>query len=176
MKEPFKTLFVDIDGVLNSEIFYRDRQAGYNNAFKMEHPLSEIDMVSVGFLSMITEQTGAKVVITSTWRLGRSVKELQDMLAQCGFTGEVIGVTPVLDMHHDCIVRGNEILKWMLDNRDLVGSQFDYRHYAILDDDFDMLLSQKDNFIQIDSWCGITSKNAQRAIKILNLGNGITVL
>lgn len=176
MSEPVKILFVDVDGVLNHELFYRDRQDRRNNAFELEYPFTEIDIVSVGFLSMITERTGAKVVISSSWRLGKSVKELQDMLNQCGFTGEVIGITPVLDMHHDYVVRGNEILKWMLDNSELIGSHFEYRHFVILDDDQDMLYEHRDNFIQVDSWCGITSKDAQRAIKILNLGNGITVL
>lgn len=175
-KNLLKILFLDFDGVVNHELFFRDRHEGRNDAMKLEHPLSEIDPISVGFVSQIVEQTGAKVVVSSSWRLGRTVKELQDMLEQCGFTGEVIGTTPVLDMHHDALVRGNEILKWMIDNKNLVGSHFYYRNYCILDDDQDFLLYHKDNFIQIDSYCGVTPKDAQRAIKILNMGNGITVL
>ena len=45
-------------------------------------------------LNELIKKTGAKVVITSTWRLSRSVEELQRVLDYKGFEGEVIAKTP----------------------------------------------------------------------------------
>lgn len=68
------------------------------------------------------------------------------------------------------IVRGNEILQWMVDNEYRIGYPFNFKSYVILDDDSGMLLSQKDNFIHVDRRVGLTEKDVERAIEILNCG------
>ena len=43
----------------------------------------------------------------------------------------------------------------------------DYQ-YAILDDDSDMLLEQKEHFVQVDSYEALTDENVEHVRKILN--------
>lgn len=163
-----RIVFLDVDGVLNHELFYRDRHDGTNDAMKREYPLTDIDFVSVGYLNQICLQTGAKVVISSTWRLGRTVEALQELFKEAGFVGEIIDKTPNFEFKEggDCIVRGNEIYKWIQDNEKLVESYFEYNDYVILDDDCDMLYYQRNNFIHIDKFVGITPQTVIKAIHI----------
>lgn len=169
-----KIIFLDFDGVLNHELYYTKRvEVGIENY--PPHPLSEIDPNSIKVLNFIIEKTGAKVVVSSTWRHGRSIEELQNILNQCGFKGEIIDKTPSFK-HNDC-VRGNEISEWIEKNNELLGeTKYEYENYVILDDDNDMLYVQKDNFLQVDSWVGLTYKLATKAIRILNRGRGIESL
>lgn len=54
-----KALFLDIDGVLNSDSY--DRARDWN-------VLSNIDETRLPLLKRITDQTGAEIVLTSSWR------------------------------------------------------------------------------------------------------------
>jgi hypothetical protein len=161
-----KIIFLDFDGVLNHEAFYNKRQEiGIENY--PPYPLCEIDPNSIRTLNFIIKETGAKVVVSSTWRHGRTIEELQHILNYHGFEGEIIDVTP--SFRDENILRGNEILKWIKDNEKLIGKKYyDYETYVIFDDDTDMLYWQKDNFIHIDRWVGLTFGDAYNTIKILN--------
>lgn len=163
-----KIIFLDIDGVLNSQLFYvHGRPGGVGLR-------SDIDPVPVEFLNELIADTGAKVVVSSTWRLGRSTEELQTLLNQSGFTGEIIGKTKdlrprVSGTESDSILRGNEILCWIKENQDLIKQDYwTFKHYVIFDDDSDMLYWQRDNFIQTDGYVGLTPTNTWKAKKILN--------
>ena len=156
-----KIIFLDIDGVLNHEIFFRER-------VKDPNITGEICKNSIKLLNYIIEKTEALVVVSSTWRYGRTLEELQELLDAVGFKGEVIGKTPILPESGDYLIRGNEILKYIIDHKDELGFYFEYDKYVILDDDCDMLYQQKDNFIHIDRYIGITPNDADLAIKILN--------
>ena len=68
-----KIVFLDIDGVLNSELHYVEKSQ-QQLADEIGYPLSEISRSAVSLLNQIVEKTGAKVVISSTWRLGRPVE------------------------------------------------------------------------------------------------------
>lgn len=171
-----KIIFLDFDGVLNHEQFYVKRHADDFKGYG-EHPVCEFDFNSVKVLNHIIEETGAKVVVSSTWRLGRSVKELQDILDSVGFKGEVIGKTPNLRNGGDYILRGNEILKWIRDNKEVIKEDYhEFENYVIFDDDSDMLYWQKDNFLLVDRFVGLTYHVAYKAIRILNRGRGISIL
>lgn len=168
-KSKIKVVFLDIDGILNHSVFYHNRPTDD----KRPYPLSDIDPIAVGYLNQICLQSGAKVVVISTWRHGRTVQELQNILAECGFVGEVIDVTPSLRHEGDYILRGNEVLKWMKDNEELIRCSIsvygnNFEEYIILDDDVDFLLQQKDNFIHVDRHVGITPQTVSIALKILN--------
>ena len=171
-----KIIFLDFDGVLNHEQFYGRR---YEANFKGygEHPVSEFDFNSVAVLNHIIEKTDAKVVVSSTWRLGRSIEELQTILDSVGFKGEIIAKTPNLRNDGDYVLRGNEILKWIRDNKELIGQYYhEFENYVIFDDDSDMLYWQKDNFLLVDRYVGLTYHVAYKAIRILNRGRGMTIL
>lgn len=157
-----RIIFLDFDGVLNNQLWYvrNNGQRGQD----------DLDPESIGFLNNLIAATDAKVVVTSTWRLGRTVEELQAILDRNGFKGEVIDKTK--DMREGenshSILRGNEILCWIKDHPVEIGRGYwNYNDYVIFDDDTDMLYWQKDNFIPIDPYVGLTPVGVYRAKQIL---------
>ena len=66
------------------------------------------------------------MVISSTWRLGRTVEVLQRLMELRGFEGEVIGKTDCIDLKENWSCRGNEILKYIQDSEEAIGF---YMHY-----------------------------------------------
>lgn len=157
-----RIIFLDIDGVLNCETFFQERVA--KKQLRKDVKKGEIsreeyygDMLCeerISWLNDLCTAIGAKVVVSSTWRLGKTVEELQEILNRSGATFEIIGKTPHLNA--DC-VRGNEIYKWIKENDDKLGCHYyEYRDYVILDDDSDMLLWQAKNFFQTDAYSGLT--------------------
>jgi len=164
-----KIIFLDIDGVLNTgsfvESFYAiHKLKGINLSDTQD--LFRKDMiddygiqfcpVATKMLRWIVEVTGAKIVISSTWRMsGLSV--MKDLWRDRGLPGEVIDITPISKDRN----RGWEINKWILDNASNIKS------YVILDDDDDMLVSQLPRFVQINETYGITYNDAINAIQIL---------
>jgi hypothetical protein len=149
-----KIIFLDIDGVLNSEVFQKYR----NNPISKEYPLCDIDPYAINLLNKLVDDTNSVIVITSVWRLSRTLEELQLLFSRVGFTGVIVGKTPRLG---EDTVRGNEIYKWIKDHEELIGTKY-------FDDDSDMLLWQQHNFIKIDGYCGLTSTNCYKAEYILN--------
>lgn len=163
-------IFLDIDGVLNHQLYYEKvKQAGFGRARNM------LDEGSMSRLNELCKSTEAKVVISSTWRLGKTVEQLQKILEDAGFTGEVIGKTESLNhgKFGDCILRGNEILHWIKEHDKLCAdpsiSYHLYKRYVIFDDDSDMLYWQKDNYIHVDPYCGLTPHNVFIAKRILGM-------
>jgi hypothetical protein len=158
-----KVIFLDIDGVLNHEIFYR----GLSKYERLKGRwASEIDRASVEILNGIIRQTGAVIVVSSTWRIAHSCEELELILGECGFFGKIIDKTPRLNFKDS--IRGNEILAWMRANEELYGSYYyQFKNYVILDDDSDMLYWQRKNYIQTDRYCGLSEIDAQKAVRIL---------
>lgn len=143
-------IFLDIDGVLNCQTFYEQRP---KDGAILESPIRNICKERVGWLSELCESVGAKVVISSTWRHS-GLKYCKEILQEAGATFDVIGVTP--DLRFDGAVRGNEILLWIKENKELVGAYYDYKNYVIIDDDSDMLLWQREHFFQTDNYSGLT--------------------
>jgi hypothetical protein len=158
--KPTKIIFLDIDGVLNSESWYHyinDRRTGQRD--------DEIDPATVARLNSIVDGSGANVVISSVWRNDYLFKPLLRILKNKGFIGEVIGRTG-----YGCeqCVRGNEIQQWMKENEALVGKYYEYSQYVIIDDDSDMLYWQRNNFIHVEDFIGLTDNHVIKALEILN--------
>ena len=158
-----KLIFLDIDGVLNHRMYYEEKSQ--DKRYKeVGWPMCDISERSVDILNDLINKTGAKVVISSTWRKSRSQFHIAHLLGNAGFIGEVIGCTPRLTAQcSKAVPRGFEIEVWLSDNRR--GKNI---KYIILDDDSDMLLHQADNYIQVDGYCGITPNVAYRAARKLN--------
>lgn len=91
-----KAVFLDIDGVLNSEEYFgSDRcvpRAERIGAF-MEKLSGDLDPLAVGRLNEVLRRTGAVVVVSSGWRY-RGIHGLRQMLRWRGFEGEIVDVTP----------------------------------------------------------------------------------
>ena len=106
-------IFLDIDGVL-APIRRWDRYG-------------DLDPACIQVLNDIVASGGADVVVSSTWRHGKTVAELQEMLEAHGFTGSVLDKTPSDLPGAD---RGEEIAAWLADHA--VGG------YVIIDDHANM--------------------------------------
>lgn len=150
-----RIVFLDIDGVL----------AGYKWLMKRK------GFIDPDKVKLINQLKGCEIVISSSWGYdnGRTEKSLKD----CGLNIPIIGYTEHISLGRDFLCRGNEIEKWLLETFDGMATKFggefrnkDYE-YVIFDDDTDMLLGQKENFIKINRVYGITQRDINRAKKIL---------
>jgi hypothetical protein len=104
-----RVIFLDIDGVV-APIRRWDRYG-------------DLDPACMQVLNEIVAAGGADVVVSSTWRHGKTVAELQRILEAGGFVGRVLDKTPS-DIRG--ATRGEEIAAWLADH--LVGG------YVIIDD------------------------------------------
>lgn len=150
-----KVIFLDIDGVLNHYYWYRERRYKSN----IPHPLDDFDPKSVSYLNNITDQTGAKIIISSSWRFD---PDIVNILRKVGVTGEIIGYTPDLYDTYGSLRRGKEIDA-------VLNKRTDIKRYIILDDDIDMEEYQLPYFIKTNAnGSGLNKTLAKKAIKILN--------
>lgn len=153
-----KVIFLDIDGVLNS----RRTAVALGDFGRPSHldrgecPL--FDPIAVRLLQILTERSGAVIVWTSTWRIGKDPQLLADAFAKhYNWQGaKVIGSTPV---RHG--KRGDEIKEWLERNP--------VENYVILDDDSDMLPEQMSNFVKVPFATGLTFENILDAAEILGI-------
>lgn len=156
-----KFIFLDIDGVLNSEQFYeekthKERFEEFRKEFEdyVAFKLADIDSKAVKLLNKLTDISKAKIVVSSSWR---SIPNLELLFKYVGIKESIFGKTPYLDSRY----RGKEINEWLKNIKE------PYK-YVILDDDNDMLEEQLNNFIQTDWRKGLTDKDVTEAIKILS--------
>jgi hypothetical protein len=157
-----KVIFLDVDGVLNSEVSREQERNNFDNW--MEHEVSEMH---VNNLKKIVDATGAQIVLSSSWRFdhpkatGRDfivdplMKVLDRKLKAVGL--DIIDVTPDLRGK----IRGAEIQDWL-------GRHSEVERFVILDDDVDMMEEQKPFFVNTTFKNGLTEDLANKAIEILN--------
>lgn len=153
-----KIIFLDIDGVLNCASEYGTYKKHLPNIPGYWFHVPEL----IERFNKIIDATNAKIVVSSTWRLGQTLEEMRLILSAMGVKGDVIGLTPTFDTAYS--VRGNEIKSWIDSN---VG-RGQFQNYVIIDDDSDMLYWQKDNFVNTNGQVGLTDRDAMKAIRILN--------
>ena len=134
-------IFLDIDGVL-APIRQWDRYG-------------DLDPACVQVLNEIVAAGEADVVVSSTWRHGRTVAELQAMLEAGGFAGRVLDKTPAA---LNGASRGDEIAAWLAEHA--VGA------YVIIDDHADMgTLGSR--LVQTRPAEGLQPADAPRALAVL---------
>jgi hypothetical protein len=118
-------------------------------------------------LQKIINETGAYIVISSSWRSDGTMKEMWE---HRGLPGEIIGLTPFCKSRS----RGEEIQMWIDKNK----KDLDLESYCILDDDIeDIFPSQLYNYVKtsgnkdhsdrIDIGYGLTLKCAEKASDFL---------
>lgn len=158
-----KILFLDIDGVLNSQN-YITRTMDEREKMRIDEMGNDsywamlIDPDAVAVLNTIIKATGAKVVLSSSWRNSHSLTEMRAFLKLRGFEGELIDKTPKRAPMAPYL-RGNEIQAW-LDKHPEV------KQFVILDDDSDMAhLSGK--LVQMHWGEGLLPKHCEAIIKHL---------
>ena len=94
-----RVIFLDIDGVL-APIRRWDRYG-------------DLDRACIRVLNEIVARGDADVVVSSTWRHGKTVAELQGMLDAEGFVGRVRDTTPT---GMEGASRAEEIAAWLADH------------------------------------------------------------
>lgn len=160
-----KVIFLDVDGVLNSERFFKERK----------DKGTDIDKTTIPLLKKIVLATDAKIVLSSTWRTLRprkgdelfddlsavhaQFKQLVDALAE--FNLEILSYTK--DMSLSGWARGNEIRDWLSEN-----SHLNIESFVILDDDGDMCEFTETNLVKTTWLSGIDKHHVRKAINILN--------
>ena len=118
-----KIIFLDVDGVLNNESWVI-RCAEEDNYY----PLREngLEDRALALLAYIVRETGASVVISSSWRrISAAMQSLLQDLAKWKIP--VVGETPLISGD----IRGNEIQAWLDEHPEV-------ERFVILDDDDDM--------------------------------------
>lgn len=153
-----RIIFLDIDGVLNCQTFFESqhnskkslrKKVKSEEISKSDYYKSQLCSARIGWLNVLCEKSCALVVISSTWRKGKTVEELQEILNNSGATFKVIGKTGVDESR----IRGVEISKYLDRFREELKLNCEY---VIIDDDSDMLLQQQHNFFQTDNYSGLT--------------------
>ena len=160
-----KIIFLDIDGVLNYMSHFKSVKG------KGEDKTYFFCKECVSRLNKITDKTGAKIVLSSTWRKGKTLEQLKDLFELVGITGELIGKTPTLYFENwsQSVPRGCEILHWIQENKGILGTNLlNWKDYVILDDESDMLYWQRKNLFQTDSsGIGLTDNMTYKIINFL---------
>jgi hypothetical protein len=144
-----KVLFLDCDGVINSE------ECMTRGLFKTDFPVDPYMAFLVGKIQLDTD---CKVVLSSSWRHHEpSVEKLNKQLVP------IFDKTPSLPLlgGAEMCERGKEIKAWLDEHPEV-------KKYAILDDDSDMLPEQLPNFFKTTWKKGITEEIAQKVIKHLS--------
>lgn len=161
-----KIIFLDLDGVIqidSSDYMFYDGRC-LNN------------------LNRLLDKTGAKIVVSSSTRCGRSIEDIRNTFARNGDhygcfvqepvkfdTSAIIGKTP--DFAKGLIKtdkeykRGDEIFTWL--RWAYIYGKYDVNGIVILDDDTDMEPFM-DKLVITKSDLGLTEQDVERAQKIIN--------
>lgn len=172
MTKHSKIIFLDFDGVLNTE--YCQRLLQREGKTCQDKHGACFDPRTVKQLQTIVDMTHADIVIESSWKyLG--LEAMQEMWQDRQLPGRVIDITP--SFVSDSILlstdleqispsalhcKGAEISSWLHDNK------MQDTPYVIIDDEYVILESQRPHFILTNPYDGLTEELAMRAINVLN--------
>lgn len=159
-----KIIFLDIDGVLNSSNTFKENKTIknlYNKCLDRTYMndlkwlLLDIDFEKLQLLKKIVEVTGAKIVISSSWRNLRLYPLIEEYLVSKGLP--IIGTTKNIESQ-----RGKEIKTYIEENK--------INDFIVLDDeifdDYDDLIINR--LIKTDFYQnGLDEQHVEEAIKVL---------
>jgi hypothetical protein len=146
-KSACRIVFLDFDGVLNSDRSTQELGTRYRFARS-----------SVAALNRVLQQSGAVLVISSTWREHWTLRENAEFLERDGVVpGRVVGKTPILERE-----RGLEIDAW------LRSVPYTVESFVILDDRDDMAM-HCERLVQVKPEVGLSESQVKRAVELLNI-------
>lgn len=144
-----KVIFLDIDGVLNS---HRSAVAFGGFPHHAADHRDRFDEIAIQLVRGIAAASGAKVVLSSSWRCDPDWREI----------GNSLGI-PLLDRTPQMPGRrGTEIAAWLEAHPEV-------ECYAILDDDPDMLPEQLPYFVQTTHNDGLTWSCAEKLAQLMGI-------
>ena len=154
-----KVIFLDIDGVLNSIAFDRERTSEHGN----------IDETRLPLLKQILDETGALIVLSSSWR-----KHWDKESSLCDNLGveinSIFGIYDIAIYDKTPQLQSNdraEEIRWWLSQNEMVKS------FVILDDiAFGWGLDLQDHLVKTNCRIGrgLECQHVIRAIELLNKG------
>jgi hypothetical protein len=148
-----KIIFLDFDGVITT----------YDSRWN-------IDVEKLKLINKIIQQTNAKIVVTSSWKHGsKNVEEFKEKIYTKRDTNEkkenpifAKFFEQIYDITDGCGYRGDEVEKYINEHKQFI------ENYVILDDDDDFKKEQLFNFVQTDTYEGITEREVKLCVNILN--------
>lgn len=160
-----KVAFLDFDGVLNMYGVSSAKAASMpmKSVGTVEWCAANLDPVMARRVQRICDETGAVIVLSTSWRNVHSVRVLTSALQSVGITAPVIGVTPCLVGDGVPFVpRDHEIRAW----NEATG----VTEFVVLDD-IDMVLPGiAERSVCVNGATGVTNRDVERAIEILRGG------
>lgn len=169
-----KVIFLDFDGVLNSERTHmaygmygpKFNRPGYSyNPGLIDEPL--LDEVAVGLLRRLIEDTDTKIVISSSWREHYTLEAFKGMFEHYykWQNAPIIDFTSIYPSLTGQNFRGNEITEWLDEHPEVT-------NFIVLDDN-PVRLPKPNNkkFIQTCKDNGFQLKHFQKAKSILGNEN-----
>lgn len=145
-----KVIFLDVDGVLNNDFTTTRTKQG----------AEFVDDYLIERLKRLIDATGATVIMSSSWRYGRTCKAHHDDFVELLEKLESHGVhvedyTPTMNTAHKSV----EIKQYLQDHPEI-------EKFVVLDDDEIELYPEQ--HVETLNRYGLTDENVDDAIKILN--------
>ncbi len=162
----YNVVFLDIDGVLNSNFWFENNERELSNG-------TLIDNEKVKLLSSLIKTTNAKIILHSGWRfwfdaelkpLRVEAEKFVDMLSAEGL--RLDGVTPDLtteeirETKKFSLVKAAEILLWLAENNEV-------KNWVVLDDLYLHNEEVDKRQIKTDPTVGLTLEDVKKAERIL---------
>jgi len=162
-------IFLDVDGVLNSERSFmaggdRMKQYGIDNPddpYWMKITRCTIDPIACDLINRLCTACDAKIVVSSTHRKhfpdsDKKLEQMKEYFANLGVKPEyIIDWTECLSTP-----RGVEIQDWLERHPET-------ERYVIIDDSSDMLEHQMEYFVRCDGLIGFSADNLRQAMSLL---------
>ena len=161
-----RVLFLDIDGVLNSDSWNASHQSEIAQGIL-------IDRAAVGLLARLVQETKAQIILHSGWRmwfdaqlrpLRREAEILVRLFAEAGLS--LAGITPDLtteeirQSRRFSLVKGEEIMAWL-------AGRSDVEAWVVLDD-LELPGEQiRLHQVQTDPAVGLTLQDVKKAKQLL---------
>ena len=168
-----KLIYLDLDGVINCQDAFIAGECRYvkhndkpdDDEEKIKNYHQSFYSKSKYWLNRLIKETDAKIIISSTWR-GSGIKWLEEVWKHEKMEGKINGVTPsfasvkVSDERYR-LPRGCEIeyhlektmgfhhINWSKEKQQEYMDESSVDNYIIIDDDSDMLYSQRNHYLQV---------------------------
>ena len=156
-----KYIFLDFDGVLNTEKHQEFLRFNNQNTFDNYGPI--FDPSAVECLSLLVSSVpNSSIVIISSWKF-EGLDKMQNLWKDRSLPGNLAGISPNLvpESIEDLYAgKGREVRAWLTKNP--------CSGYVILDDVPDFLPEQEKHYIEINPKVGLTPHIVKQAISILN--------
>lgn len=162
MKENIKVIFLDIDGVLNS-YDWRLKNKEKNNEIKC------LDDRAIKILAEIVKTSGAKIVLSSSWRT-KDADDVYMKILKSKFENLSITIFSETGYCRKKYPRGWEIREWLKNNRKI----YNIVSFVIIDDDSQGISSHKKTllpyYVKTSFKDGLKEKHIDKILHVLNGG------